>query len=171
VAAGEIVNHDPIWRAPQPRPEQCAICFGREFEGIDVGTWDGVSSGVFYTVRCLNCCAVWETYPSNKALNAGEPLEWRPVSVREGTTSPKAGQGGHGSLRRSLIIYVPSVLLIIFAILPRKSVPGEHWRDLTLRLAFWWPILVAGYHLVRSIVLNRTRGTTEARGFDVLPKK
>ena len=76
------------------------MCAGREFEGIDVGTWDGVASGVFYRLRCLNCHAVWVAYPSHEALNADEPLKWQVDVTHNSTLRRTEGEEKRSWLKR-----------------------------------------------------------------------
>src|SRR5438309_1464510 len=86
-----VMRHKHASWDVESRPEQCGKCAGQEFETIGVGMWDGERSGVFYRVRCLNCHSVWETYPSHEALNAGEPLKWRP-EVTHNQTLQRTGR-------------------------------------------------------------------------------
>jgi hypothetical protein len=81
--------------------------------------------------------------------------------------------GATRQVRKQLLIYLPSVLLLIVAVLLPQMGPdffGEmNGREFALFLAFWWTTLAAGFHLVRWIV-HRARRSTHPRGFGVVSK-
>lgn len=76
--------------------------------------------------------------------------------------------------RRSLLIYLPSVALLIVALLlpwaGRSIFHRMNGRELALSIALWWTILAAAYHLVKWLARN-AGGPSKTRGFDVLPKR
>ncbi|MBW3599576.1 MAG: hypothetical protein KY475_20180 [Planctomycetes bacterium] len=81
--------------------------------------------------------------------------------------------GATRRLRKQLLIYLPSVLLLILAVLlpqmGRDFVGRMNGREFALFVAFWWTILAAGFHLARWIVRSARR-PTEPRGFQVVSR-
>ena len=74
---------------------------------------------------------------------------------------------------KQLVIYLPSVILLIVALLltemGREVIGKMNGRELALFLAFWWTVLAAGFHLVRWIVRGNRRAVDQ-RGFEIIAK-
>ena len=76
-------------------------------------------------------------------------------------------------MRRQLLTYLPPVILLcVGGLLPptgRDFVGSMNGREFALFVAFWWTILAVGFRLVWRVVRG-ARGSTQPRGFDVIPE-